>query len=174
MPEDVNQLLTDLTPVHEKWREIGLELGVQEHDLNRLQSLVPRPVDRLRAIISSWQSTLRDRAAWSAIVDALKSRRVNAPRLAAQLQIKHCQSGAAGNIEEIKTEGKEESRLKNILCKCTACTYVRTYIAHDRSRDFFSSHARNRYTAHTNLATPLKFTSPRSVPYTRRTYVCAV
>ena len=128
MPEDIDQLVADLAPVQEKWREIGKELGLQEHDLNNLQSQISRPVDRLHAIISSWQSTLQ--ATWSAMVHALKSRSVNAPHLAAQLQIKHYPSGAAGSKE---TEGKVESRFKFCVAIRVYTTYVHVIVI-DRSR----------------------------------------
>ena len=93
---DLLQVLADIRSSGEKWRAIGLQLGLHETDLKSIESdpnypLGPRQhVGRLHEVISKWLRSGRARRA--ALIEALRSPSVGETQLADQLTKKYASS----------------------------------------------------------------------------------
>ena len=76
----------ELTPVCEKWEDIGEELGV-EHSLPRdILFKYSDPGDRLRKVLRIESCT----TSWKDIVCALRTPRIGESHLADHLEVKYC------------------------------------------------------------------------------------
>ena len=72
-----------------KWYDIGLELKVAESTLKSIESRYEDDKICLREVIAAWLRA-GDNATWESLVDALRTRVVDEPRLAADLEAKYC------------------------------------------------------------------------------------
>lgn len=127
---DIPHVVEELCPVTDKWHSIGIQIGLSERDLKSIETYYPRPVDRLREVISKWVSG--GQATWGTVTEALKSARVSELHLAETLKLKHLGSDLAR--APIDTTKKTESKLNHffvvfvgiIIIHVHAC--VRTYV----------------------------------------------
>ena len=72
-----------------KWYDIGLELKVPEPTLKSIESKYTDDKVCLREVITAWLKA-GDNATWESLVDALRTKVVDEPKLAAVLEAKYC------------------------------------------------------------------------------------
>ena len=89
MELSLNTVRNEIHDARSKWYDIGLELKVPEPTLKSIESKYVDDKTCLREVISVWLRT-GDNATWESLVDALRTRVVDEPRLAADLEGMYC------------------------------------------------------------------------------------
>ena len=57
-----------------KWRMLGLKLGIEVHELDKLEHLEQKnDVDRLERVLVLWKGKANPPYTWGTVIDALKS-----------------------------------------------------------------------------------------------------
>ena len=69
---------------------LGLKLKLPNHVVEGIQSQFPAPKDRLYHVVEEFLKQLEPEPTWRAIVEALRSPTIGLPRLAKELEQKHC------------------------------------------------------------------------------------
>ena len=90
---DLNRVYNLLFQVKAKWRDIGLQLGVNVNSLDNIQSEVSYRDDgqRLMQMLSEWlRNVTEPRPSWPRLVDALRSEPVREGKLADKVKRRHC------------------------------------------------------------------------------------
>ena len=89
MELSLNTVRNEIHDARTKWYDIGLELKVPESTLKSIESRYEDDKICLREVIAAWLRA-NDQATWESLVDALRTRVVDEPRLAADLEAKYC------------------------------------------------------------------------------------
>ena len=79
----------ELHDVRTKWLDIGVELKVKIPTLKSIEAKYDDPKDCLREVITEWLKA-GDHPIWKSLVDALKTRVIDEPKLAAELEARYC------------------------------------------------------------------------------------
>ena len=79
-----------LHDVRTKWYDIGVELKVKISTLKSIDARYDDDKDCLREVITEWLNKANDNVTWESLVDALRTRVIDEPRLAAELEAKCC------------------------------------------------------------------------------------
>jgi hypothetical protein len=91
--DDLNDVLTMLQPVSEKWKELGLALGLRDPTINQIYAEDRGNISECkRKMLSSWLQWTDDCKAtcnWRSLAEALKSRTVNHKPIAEAIQNKY-------------------------------------------------------------------------------------
>ena len=77
----------ELHDIRTKWFDIGVELKVKTSTLKSIEAKYDDPKDCFREVISEW---LKDHPTWKSLVDALRTRVIDEPKLASDLEAKYC------------------------------------------------------------------------------------
>lgn len=83
---DLNTLLTELLPAKNKWKDIGLVFGLEDHDIAEIQPWKNNQ-DALRDILSIVLQ--RRKITWKDVVKALEDPKVKADKLADEISKKY-------------------------------------------------------------------------------------
>jgi hypothetical protein len=90
---DLNEVLTMLQPVSERWKELGLALGLKDPTINQIYAEDRGNISECkRKMLSSWLQWTDDCKAtcnWRSLAEALKSRTVNHKPIAEAIQNKY-------------------------------------------------------------------------------------
>ena len=89
MELSLNTVRNEIHDARTMWYDIGLELKVPESTLKSIESRYEDDKICLREVIAAWLRA-GDNATWESLVDALRTRVVDEPRLAAELEAKYC------------------------------------------------------------------------------------
>ena len=90
---ELADVLEEILASSTKWYEIGLRLKFSVEKLDGITSQFSDPRHCLREMLKEWlKGAARSRPTWGALVEALRSQTVGEPKLADQLEAKHCQS----------------------------------------------------------------------------------
>ena len=78
--------------IPDKWRKVGIQLGLTGNHLDAVAQSTPDPIDQFMKMLDYWQKlkTTRRPCSWSTIVEVLRSNAVQEERMAEQLQMKYC------------------------------------------------------------------------------------
>ena len=91
-PDDLGEVLEEILASTTKWYKIGLRLKVTVDKLDGIRSQFSDPGDHLCEMLKEWlKGAAGSRPTWAALVEALRSQMVGEPKLADQLEAKHCQ-----------------------------------------------------------------------------------
>ena len=91
--DDLGDVLEETLTSSTKWYEIGLRLKVPVDKLDSIRSQFSDSKGFLCEMLKEWlKGAARSRPTWRALVEALRSQTVGEPKLADQLEAKHCQS----------------------------------------------------------------------------------
>ena len=90
MDLDLSTVRNALHDVRTKWFDIGVELKVKIPTLKSIETRYDDDKDCLREVITEWLNKANDQATWESLVDALRTRVIDEPRLAAELEAKYC------------------------------------------------------------------------------------
>ena len=91
----MNTVRNEIHDARSKWYDIGLELKVPKSTLKSIESRYEDDKACLREVISVWLRA-GDNPTWESLVDALRTRVVDEPNLAAELEAK-CYSEIPGD-----------------------------------------------------------------------------
>ena len=98
--DDLADVLEEVLGSSTKWYEIGLRLKLSIEKLDGITSQFSDPRRCLCEMLKEWLKGVGgSRPTWGALVEALRSQTVEEPKLADQLEAKHCQP-------ERKSQGK--------------------------------------------------------------------
>ena len=89
MDLDLSTVRNEIHDIRTKWLDIGVELKVKISTLKSIETRYVDPKDRLREVISEWLKA-NDYPTWQSLVDALRTRVIDEPKLAAELEAKYC------------------------------------------------------------------------------------
>ncbi|CAI7988637.1 hypothetical protein GBAR_LOCUS27 [Geodia barretti] len=81
-----------LIPAQNSSRFLGLKLGLPPHAVEAIHSQHRSPKDCLLQVLTEFLQQVDPNEAWSTIVTALRSRAVNLPRLAIEIEAQYCTS----------------------------------------------------------------------------------
>ena len=88
---DVANVLRELLPAQNKFYNLGLLLGLQNHEIDGIHSTNPLPEQCLREVIIRFlQQAPESRRNWRVIADALSDPLVNNQVLAESVKATHC------------------------------------------------------------------------------------
>ena len=91
--DDLDEVLKETRISRAKWYKIGLQLRVPVDKLDGIQCQFDNPEDHLCELLKEWlKGATGSTPTWRSIVKALSSQTVGEPKLADQLNAKHCQS----------------------------------------------------------------------------------
>ena len=91
--DDLSDVLEETLASSAKWYKIGIRLKVPVDKLDDIRSQFSEPGDQLCEMLKEWlKGAVGSRPTWGALVEALRSQTVREPKLADQLEVKHCQS----------------------------------------------------------------------------------
>ena len=103
---DNREIVELLSTASEKWKSIGLQLGLSMSDLNKIGELPNSdPVNRLSAMIDEWLKGNGNQRTPKTLAEALKSKSVRERKLAESVENKY------GKEEEVEsgTDGQSSS-----------------------------------------------------------------
>ena len=90
-PPKLKDIVNELYEVNTKWNDIGIQLEIPKATRKRLQQAYrDDPQRALTDMMDEWLESADPEPSWSAIVDALRSRSVNAKTLANNLERRWC------------------------------------------------------------------------------------
>ena len=89
MDLDLSTVRNELHDVRTKWLDIGVELKVKIATLKSIEAKYNDPKDCLREVITEWLKA-DDHPTWKSLVDALRTRVIDEPKLATELEAKYC------------------------------------------------------------------------------------
>ena len=90
MDLDLSTVRNELHDVRTKWYDIGVELKLKIPTLKSIETRYnDDPKDCLREVITEWLKVV-DHQTWKPLVDALRTRVIDEPKLAAELEAKYC------------------------------------------------------------------------------------
>ena len=100
MDLDLSTVRNEIHDVRTKWYDIGVELKVKISTLKSIEARYGDAKDCLREVITEWLKA-NDHPTWKSLVDALKTRVIDEPKLAAELEAKYCSCSteSKGNSE---------------------------------------------------------------------------
>ena len=104
MDLDLSTVRNALHDVRTKWFDIGVELKVKISTLKSIETKYHGDdKDCLREVITEWLKA-NDHPTWKLLVNALKTRVIDEPRLAAELEAKYCScpTESKGNLFNTK------------------------------------------------------------------------
>jgi hypothetical protein len=81
-----------LIPAQNGSHFLGLKLGLPPHAVQAIHSQHHNPKDRLLQVLTEFLQQVDPDEAWSTVVTALRSRTVNLPRLAIEIETQYCAS----------------------------------------------------------------------------------
>ena len=81
-----------LIPAQNSSRFLGLKLGLPPHAVEAIHSQHRSPKDCLLQVLTEFLQQVDPNEAWSTVVTALRSRAVNLPRLAIEIEAQYCTS----------------------------------------------------------------------------------
>ena len=85
----------ELYEARTKWYDIGLALKVPVTTLDSIEGQFDNHSDKLREALKVWLKTARE-PTWQDVVDVLKRRVVGEPKLASDIEAKHCTTAETG------------------------------------------------------------------------------
>ena len=88
-PNDAGRILEELLDAQNHAHLLGLMMNIKPSDVEAIQRMYPQPKERLLHIIITFLNQVEPRPTWRIIVDALRTRTVNLPRLAAAVEATH-------------------------------------------------------------------------------------
>ena len=88
-PDDAVKILEELLEAQNQSFVLGLRLNLRVHEVEAIHLKYLDPRDRLLHVIIAFLNQVEPRPTWRVIVDALKTRTVNLPRLAAAVERAH-------------------------------------------------------------------------------------
>ena len=86
---DLHVVLEEVHDAHSQWQGIGLQLRLASPVLEGIEQQYSKTEDRLREILKQWLKQATPVPCWDALVEALKTKTVNEPKLAKQLSLSH-------------------------------------------------------------------------------------
>ena len=89
-PDDVADMLDELLPAKTQSYVLGLKLKLPYDEVEAIHCQYLDPIERLLHTLLSFTKQEEPRPTWRIIVDALRSRAINMPRLAMQVEAVHC------------------------------------------------------------------------------------
>ena len=89
-----------LYTVREKWRVLGIKLGLERSDLNNFESEYTGNDRRLEEVVSLWLKTRSLQPTWKSLIDALKSNTVK-------------EEGLAHDVEKIFEKTRGDAVIEN-------------------------------------------------------------
>ena len=103
---DSQEIVELLSTASEKWRSIGLQLGLPNSTLNKVGELSNSdPVDRLSAVINEWLKMNGKEPTPKTLAEALKSESVQERKLAERVENKY---GKESEVDSV-TDGQSSS-----------------------------------------------------------------
>ena len=90
--DDLRVVMEELNDVSSKWYDVGMYLGVSVGRLDVIKKQYSDLNDCFRETLKTWLRTCVPPPTWMNIVEVLRSRTVDAARLAAELERKYCSS----------------------------------------------------------------------------------
>ena len=87
--DDLGQVLEAVMDVAAHWYPLGLQLNVTTGTLDRIRKQFSDPRDQLMEMLKDWLNT-DDDPQWRTLINALRSRSVDARRLAGNLEREYC------------------------------------------------------------------------------------
>jgi len=76
-----------------KWEKLGIQLKVPTYKLDVIKNQSVDSGDHLYEVLKLWlKGVAKSRPTWGVLVEALRSQTVGEPKLADELEAKHCQS----------------------------------------------------------------------------------
>jgi len=105
--DELGQLLEEVLDVSAQWYHLGLQLKVKTGTLDRIRNQFSDSRDQLREMLKTWLSN-NDNTTWKTLADALRSRSVEASRLANTLEKKYCSVGTEldGGLSNVDSKPK--------------------------------------------------------------------
>ena len=82
-------VLEEVHDAHSQWHGIGLQLRLASPVLESIEQRYSKTEDMLREMLKHWLKQATPMPCWESIVEALKTKTVNQPRLAKQLSHSH-------------------------------------------------------------------------------------
>ena len=86
---DLSAVLEDVHDAHGNWYGIGLRLGLEQTVLQGVEKEYSNTKEMLREMLGKWLKQVTPVPTWVALIDALRSKTVNEPSLAEQLEKRH-------------------------------------------------------------------------------------
>ena len=76
------------TEIPERWREVGIGLGLVDSDIKRIETDVPTQKSNLcyMEVFGTWKKRITKPYTWETILRTLRTKLVDAPRLATALE----------------------------------------------------------------------------------------
>ena len=71
--------------IPEKWHEVGIQLGLEQHQLKFLSESSPPGSQLFASVFTAWKNCMRKDYTWATLIQALKTPAVNELRLAREL-----------------------------------------------------------------------------------------
>ena len=99
--DDLGEVLEELLQVRSKWYYVGIKLKVPVDTLEGIKTQYDDPMDQLREMLKPWlKRAAKSQPTWSVLVEMLRSSLVEEPKMADELEAKHCP--APGREQEIQ------------------------------------------------------------------------
>ena len=87
---NVESVLVALDPICQKWKLVGIAMGIEPSNLDRFAYIYPHlPENTLLEVIKEWLTVERS---WEELVRILRSRSLKEIRLAGEMEDKYCNS----------------------------------------------------------------------------------
>ena len=93
--DHLGDVRAELYEARTKWYDIGLALKVPVTTLDSIEGQFDNHSDKLREALKVWLKTARE-PTWQDVVGVLKSRVVGEPKLASDIEAKHCTTAETG------------------------------------------------------------------------------
>ena len=87
--DDLGNVLEAVHDAHSQWYGIGLQLRLASAVLEGIEQQYSRTEDMLREMLKQWLKQVDPVPSWVALIEALRSKTVNEPSLAEQLEKHH-------------------------------------------------------------------------------------
>ena len=100
-PYDAVDVLEEILEAQNHARYIGLKLKVPRHVVDGILNRYAEPRDQLLCVIEEFLNHTDPRPTWRALAGALRSRTVDLPRLAEEIERKYCSRTAVRHEQGI-------------------------------------------------------------------------
>ena len=103
---DLSAVLEDVHDAHGNWYGIGLRLGLEQTVLQGIKKEYSNTKEMLCEMLGEWLKQVTPVPTWVALIEALRSKTVNEPSLAKQLEkchiLPHSRHGKCNNTSNRK------------------------------------------------------------------------
>ena len=114
--KDLAELVEVLHPARNKYFHFGLQIGLEDDEIESIENRYQNAYDRLRAILSV-RLNKANPLTWNEIYSALRSRSVDKSRLAEEIRRKYGHLFISAGEEEHEIKSKEILEVKKIAPK---------------------------------------------------------